>query len=240
MGIVEHRFSTKQPQFYRLESVHLKILMNEIFDIDFEMRTQTCTDRRCARMARKVVGQETQEHRHAFEMYFAMGDSRSLAAVATETGKSITTISSWSRSFGWTERVEKRNSEVAEQINKKAVKQAATRKIEYLNTIHKGMKQFEDGLKDGTIKVKSVGDAEKLVNMYMKLIGESQVNSTTVTLITAHDIIMAERRSRDDGDTRTEVPNIDLSAYTAGDTIDVTPTPATGDESATDVGENNQ
>lgn len=158
--------------------------------------------------------------------------------MATETGKSMTTISSWSRSFGWAERVEKRNSEVAEQINKKAVRQAATRKIDYLNTIHKGMEQFQQGLEDGTIKVKSVGDAEKLINMYMKLIGESQVNSTTVTLITARDIIVAERKARNDGESESaEVPIIDLSNYTGGDTIDVTPTGNAG--IGTDIGEDN-
>lgn len=217
---------------------HLNYSLDEIINIIFEMRRQTCTDRRCTRMARKVIGQETQEHRHAFEIYFAMGDARSLSAVATETGKSMTTISSWSRSFGWAERVEKRNSEVAEQINKKAVRQAATRKIDYLNTIHKGMEQFQQGLEDGTIKVKSVGDAEKLINMYMKLIGESQVNSTTVTLITARDIIVAERKARNDGESESaEVPIIDLSNYTGGDTIDVTPAGSAG--IGTDIGEDN-
>ena len=161
-------------------------------------------------MARKMIGTETQVHHHAFEIYYGMGSSRTLAAVAQEMGLSKTTIDSWSRSFKWQERVERRDNEIAEQVNRKAVRLAAARKIEYLDSVHEGMRQFDQGLKDGTIKVKSVGDAEKLVNMYIKLIGENQVSQTNVMIITASDIIKAERRLNDGG---AEPIDIDLTEY---------------------------
>jgi hypothetical protein len=160
-------------------------------------------------MARKLKGPETQQHRQAFEIYYGLGGSRSLQAVAREVGVSETAVRGWSRTFGWTARVEKRDTEVAEQVNKKAVRMAASRKIEYLDIINKGMKQFEEGLDSGTIKVRSVADAERLINMYIKLLGESQVNQTNVTIITASDIIKAERKVREGGGTI----DIDISEY---------------------------
>ena len=160
-------------------------------------------------MARKLKGPETQQHMHAFEIYYGLGKSRNLPSVAKEVGVSETTVRGWCRTFKWTDRVEKRDLEVAEQVNKKAVKIAATRKIEYLETIDKGMQQFRDGIEAGSIKVRSVADAERLVNMYIKLLGETQVNQTNVTIITASDIIKAERKVKEDGG----VIDIDISEY---------------------------
>ena len=160
-------------------------------------------------MARKIKGPETQQHMLAFEIYFGMGNTRTLACVAKEVGLSETTVRGWSRSFKWADRIEKRDTEVAEQVNKKAVKLAATHKIQYLETIDKGMKLFREGLDNGAIEVKSIADGERLVNMYVKLLGETQVNQTNVMIVTASDIIKAERKVNEDGG----VIDIDISEY---------------------------
>ena len=48
--------------------------------------------------------------------------------------------------------------------------------------------------------------------MYIKLLGETQVNQTNVTIITASDIIKAERKVKEDGG----VIDIDISEYIEG------------------------
>lgn len=165
-------------------------------------------------MARLIKGPESDQHMKAFELYYGMGSSRSLPALARELGMSETAVKGWSRTFNWTKRIEDRDQEVAHELNRKAAKIAASRKMAYLDTINIGMEKFEEGIKNGSIQVRSVADAEKLVNMYMKLIGESQIHQTNVMVITAADIIKAERQMKDVGGTI----DIDLGEYSVGDT----------------------
>jgi hypothetical protein len=169
-------------------------------------------------MARLIKGPETDQHLKAFELYYGMGSSRSLPALAKEVGMSETAVKGWSRTFNWTKRIEDRDQEVAHELNRKAAKIAATRKMAYLDTINIGMEQFAEGLRNNTIQVRSVGDAEKLVNMYMKLIGETQIHQTNVMVVTAADIIKAEKQVRDVGGTTLD---IDLSDYSISDAGEV-------------------
>jgi hypothetical protein len=51
---------------------------------------------------------ETAEQRMAFDLYYRMGNDRSLVKVAEQTGKHLNTIKLWSARFAWQERVAER------------------------------------------------------------------------------------------------------------------------------------
>lgn len=59
---------------------------------------------------------ETIKAAHAFDVYWQMGDRRSLAKVAQESGKHVTLIERWSREHGWQERVRQKQAEQAADL----------------------------------------------------------------------------------------------------------------------------
>ena len=53
----------------------------------------------------KKSQKETEAQKTAFELYYNMGEKRSLEAVANSCGKSTRTIGEWSRKFQWKDRI---------------------------------------------------------------------------------------------------------------------------------------
>ena len=64
----------------------------------------------------KKSQKETEAQKTAFELYYNMGEKRSLEAVANSCGKSTRTIGEWSRKFQWKDRIlQKEIEETAEK-----------------------------------------------------------------------------------------------------------------------------
>ena len=68
---------------------------------------------------------ETIKAAHAFDVYWQMGDQRSIAKVAQALSKSVGLIQEWSIAHGWQERIRARGREQAAAIDAEKVRQLA-------------------------------------------------------------------------------------------------------------------
>jgi hypothetical protein len=68
---------------------------------------------------------ETIKAAHAFDVYWQMGDQRTLAKVGQALGKSATIIEHWSAAHGWQERIKARDREQAAAIDAEKIRQLA-------------------------------------------------------------------------------------------------------------------
>lgn len=64
-----------------------------------------------------TLSKENELQRKAFELYYGLGDKRSLRAVAETIGRTERTVAGWSRAFNWVARVTQRNIENAHNSN---------------------------------------------------------------------------------------------------------------------------
>lgn len=64
-----------------------------------------------------TLSKENELQRKAFELYYGLGDKRSLRAVAETVGRTERTVAGWSRAFNWVARVTQRNIENAQNSN---------------------------------------------------------------------------------------------------------------------------
>ena len=71
-------------------------------------------------MADKLT-KENELQSRAFEMYYGLGDKRSLRAVAETIGRTERTVAGWSRSFNWVARVTQRNIENSQNKREEAL-----------------------------------------------------------------------------------------------------------------------
>ena len=111
---------------------------------------------------------ESSLQREAFELYYQLGDKRSLKAVAEHFGKCERTVAGWSRSFSWMDRVIQRTVEESEGREKKAVQldvKSRYRKL-FNNMLVEAIKDFNAG----KLKIKNVNDLEKIAKMDLALI----------------------------------------------------------------------
>jgi hypothetical protein len=69
---------------------------------------------------------ETLAALETFERYYAMGDTRSLAALAKLTGRRVATLGKWSAAHRWQERARARKEEEIDAARSAARKEAAT------------------------------------------------------------------------------------------------------------------
>lgn len=65
---------------------------------------------------RRACTTETLVHRQAFELYYAMGEDRTLKRVSAELNRGINTIQNWSSLFNWSDRIIARDNEIADKL----------------------------------------------------------------------------------------------------------------------------
>jgi hypothetical protein len=131
-------------------------------------------------MAKKITG-ETLRQREAFEFYYSLGDSRNLKKVAQEFGVSDRTVEIWSKKYGWQERVVQKNIEVGKLLSDRMNEEIVTEKARYRALIKVVINDVVSSLKekDGTIKVKSIQDLERLIKLDLLLMGEATENTSS-------------------------------------------------------------
>lgn len=123
-------------------------------------------------MANEPMKQEKPLHRKAFEVYYALGEERSVRSVAKKMNKSATTIQNWSKSFNWKERVEIRDVTVTEAFEKKVVDTIVSLKADYHKIVKALIVSSIEDIKLGKLKINSVTDLEKMVTLSLTLMGE--------------------------------------------------------------------
>ena len=116
-----------------------------------------------------TLSKENELQRKAFELYYGLGDKRSLRAVAETIGRTERTVAGWSRAFNWVARVPQRNIENAQNSNEAKI----TAELTDVRTINNLMADFSKDIAQGKVKVKNINDFERLVKLDMLLMGEA-------------------------------------------------------------------
>ena len=117
---------------------------------------------------------ENELQRKAFELYYGLGDKRSLRAVAETIGRTERTVAGWSRAFNWVARVTQRNIENAQNSNEAKITAELTDvRTKYRILINNLMADFSKDIAQGKVKVKNINDFERLVKLDMLLMGEA-------------------------------------------------------------------
>lgn len=120
------------------------------------------------------LSKENDLQRKAFELYYGLGDKRSLRAVAETIGRTERTVAGWSRSFNWVARVTQRNIENAQNSKEANITAELTDvRTKYRILINNLMADFSKDIAQGKVKVKNINDFERLVKLDMLLMGEA-------------------------------------------------------------------
>lgn len=120
------------------------------------------------------LSKENDLQRKAFEIYYELGEKRSLKIVAETIGRTERTVAGWSRSYNWVSRVTQRNIEEAQNKQGDVVNTQLTDvRTKYRILINNLMANFSKDVTEGKVKIKNVNDYEKLVKLDMLLMGEA-------------------------------------------------------------------
>lgn len=123
-------------------------------------------------MADKLTKENEMQSR-AFELYYGLGDARSLKKVADTIGRTERTVAGWSRSFNWVARVTQRNIENSQSIKDGGINPQLTDvRAKYRIIINNFMAELSKRVLKGEIKVRNVQDFERLVKLDLLLMGE--------------------------------------------------------------------
>ena len=125
-------------------------------------------------MAENKLTQENDLQRRAFELYYELGDRRSLKSVAETIGRTERTIAGWSRNFNWVARVTQRNIENSQNRSEEAVNTQLTDvRAKYRVIITNFMADLSRRVIKGEIKIRNIQDFERLVKLDLLLMGEA-------------------------------------------------------------------
>ena len=124
--------------------------------------------------ARIKLVKENEKQKAAFDLYYNMGDKRTIEAVANHIGMTSRTVGEWSRRFNWRDRVNQREIEDATAQGSTA-NSVIDAKAEYRQIIRALVAAFVKDYKDGKIRIKNIQDFERIVKLDLMLLGDSQV-----------------------------------------------------------------
>lgn len=122
------------------------------------------------------IAEETLRHKEVFEIYYAMGDARSLRSLSDIVQSHNDTLEKWSSQFKWQERVKERDAELMRHIQNDFKDEVVRYRALYIQMVKGFIEDCfeigEDGKRTNGIKPKSIKDFETLVNLHMKLMGD--------------------------------------------------------------------
>ena len=122
------------------------------------------------------LSKEGKLQREAFELYYHLGDKRSLKAVAEKVGRTERTVAGWSRAYSWVDRVKQREIEDAKNnaLSSNALNSQTTDvKTRYRIMINNLMAQASKKIASGELKIRNVQDLERAVKLDLLLMGEA-------------------------------------------------------------------
>ena len=135
------------------------------------------------------LSKENGLQREAFEIYYQLGETRSLKKVADKVHRTERTVAGWSRSFNWVDRVSQREIEEAKNnATDKATLDSKTTdvKTRYRIMINNLMAMASRKIAKGELSIRNVQDFERVVKLDMLLMGEitergEQIGSTELS-----------------------------------------------------------
>ena len=121
------------------------------------------------------LSKENPLQREAFEIYYQLGDQRSLRLVAEKIGRTERTVAGWSRSFSWVDRVSQREIEEHknDDSNNTILAQTVDIKTRYRIMINNLMAQASRKIARGELAIRNVQDYERIVKLDLLLMGEA-------------------------------------------------------------------
>ena len=120
------------------------------------------------------LSKENPLQREAFEIYYQMGDKRSLKSVAEKVDRTERCVAGWSRSFNWVDRVSQREIEEHKNTenNNNILAQTVDVKTRYRIMINNLMAMASRKIAKGELSIRNVQDFERVVKLDMLLMGE--------------------------------------------------------------------
>ena len=121
------------------------------------------------------LSKENALQREAFEIYYQLGDKRSLRAVAEKVGRTERSVAGWSRSFNWVDRVSQRQIEENKTAGEATILLAQTveAKTKYRIMMNNLLTMASRKIASGELGIKTVADLEKVVKLDLLLLGEA-------------------------------------------------------------------
>lgn len=136
------------------------------------------------------LSKENSLQKEAFELYYGLGDKRSLRAVAEKVERTERTIAGWSRAFSWVDRVKQREIEDAKNMGGEALNSQTTDvKTRYRILMNNLMAKASAKIAEGSLGIRNIQDLERVVKLDLLLMGEStdRQDATTTTELSKAD-----------------------------------------------------
>lgn len=118
------------------------------------------------------LSSENSLQREAFEIYYQLGDKRSLRAVSEQIDRTERTVAGWSRAFSWVDRVSQRELEEKKEHDE-ILAQTVETKTKYRIMINNLMAMASRKIASGELKIRNVQDLERVIKLDMLLMGEA-------------------------------------------------------------------
>ena len=122
---------------------------------------------------------ESAVHLNAFEIYYALGDSRSIVEVSRRCGVHESSVHNWSVAFGWQKRLAYREKLVAELTASKAIEDEAQSRANALKICRAAKVRFAESLTKGTAII-GAGDFANVVKLELLLRGQATDRSELI------------------------------------------------------------
>ena len=120
------------------------------------------------------LSKENKLQREAFEIYYHLGDDRSLKRVAEQVNRTERAVAGWSRAFNWVDRVKQR--EIEDAVNEGTERLSAHTtdiKVRYRILINNLMAKASQMIASGSLYIKNIQDLERVVKLDLLLMGEA-------------------------------------------------------------------
>ncbi len=112
---------------------------------------------------RHLVREQPHQER-AFECYYSLGERRSYDKVAHEFGVATSTVKTWGRSFGWKQRIQEREIEIAREVASRTISNEVSYRERNLKIVNAAMARLAKGIVDGTVRM-NMGDLDRLIRL---------------------------------------------------------------------------
>ena len=127
------------------------------------------------------LSRENSLQKEAFEIYYHLGDKRSLKAVAEKIERTERTVAGWSRAFNWVDRVKQREIEDARNMGGNALNAQTTDvKTRYRILMNNLIAKASVKIAKGELAIRNVQDLERVVKLDLLLMGEATDREDTV------------------------------------------------------------
>lgn len=125
-----------------------------------------------------LLSTESNLQREAFEIYYHLGDKRSLKLVAEKVERTERTVAGWSRAYNWVDRVKQREIEDARNTGGDALNAKTTDvKTRYRILMNNLIAKASQKIAKGELSIRSIQDLERVVKLDLLLMGEATENT---------------------------------------------------------------